>query len=158
NLALPYVFDCMIVESLEGAYGVRATSYAGSRAHYHSSACGKAILAFMSLEVREAIYAARPLVAMTPNTITDRAALERELADIRERGFSTDIEENELGAHCAAAPIRDHSGDIIGAISISGLASRIPTSQLKDAAALILAEAGKLTGLLGGRPKGKTKA
>src|SRR5215470_13176149 len=45
NLAVPYVFDAMIVESLEGAHGVRATSYAGSRASYHSTACGKAIVA-----------------------------------------------------------------------------------------------------------------
>jgi len=159
NLALPFVFDCMIVESLEGSYGVRATSYAGSRAHYHSSACGKAILAFMPAEVRETLYSVRPFISMTPNTITDKAVLERELGDVRKRGFATDIEENELGAHCAAAPIRDRGGDVIGAISISGLASRFPKSQLKDVASLIITEAEKLSGLLGGRgPSSPVKA
>jgi IclR family acetate operon transcriptional repressor len=153
NLALPFVFDCMIVESLEGSYGVRATSYAGSRAHYHSSACGKAILAFMPLEVREALYATRPLVAMTPNTIVDKAVLERDLSDVRKCGFSTDIEENELGAHCAAAPVRDQAGDVIGAISISGLASRFPKSQLSDIASLILSEGETLSRLLGQKAK-----
>jgi DNA-binding IclR family transcriptional regulator len=140
NLAVPYVFDAMIVESLEGAYGLRSTAYAGSRAPYPSTACGKAMIAFLDPDARQAIYRARPLVAATPNTITRVDALEAQLAVIAARGYSLDIEENEIGAHCVAAPIFDGLGDVAGAISISGLASRLPLPALAELAKAIIAE------------------
>ena len=140
NLAVPFVFDAMIVESLEGAYGLRSTAYAGSRAPYPSTACGKAMLAFLDPAVRQAIYRARPLAATTPNTITRVDALEAQLAIIAARGYALDIEENEVGAHCVAAPIFDGLGDVAGAISISGLASRLPIPTLVELARAIAAE------------------
>ena len=151
NLAIPYVFDAMIVESMEGSYGVRATSYAGSRAPYHSTACGRAILAFLDEPVRQAIYEARPLQAVTRNTITRVKVLETQLASIRRDGYALDIEENEIGAHCVAVPIRDGLDDIVGAISISGLAGRLPNSKLIDLASALFEEASAILLLLGHR-------
>jgi len=153
NLAVPYVFDAMIVESLEGAHGVRATSYAGSRASYHSTACGKAIVALLDSNVRDVIFAARPLTPVTPNTITRRDLLEAQLAEVRQRGFSLDMEENELGAHCVAAPIRDGLGDVAGAISISGLAARVPEASLIELAQAIMKETRLISKALGADAK-----
>lgn len=149
NLAVPFIFDAMIVESLEGAYGVRATSYAGSRCAYHSTACGKALLAFQPAAVREEIYRHRPLEPVTPNTITRKAVLEAQLDEVRRRGYAIDIEENELGAHCVAAPIHDGAGEVIGAISVSGLTSRLPQPALAELAAAIKREAATISGLSG---------
>jgi DNA-binding IclR family transcriptional regulator len=153
NLAVPHVFDAMIVESLEGAYGVRATSYAGSRAAYHSTACGKAILAFLEAPVREAIYEARGLPAVTDNTLTDRVKLEDELASIRIHGYAIDNEENEIEANCVAAPIWDGLGEVAGSISVSGLASRMNRVKLVELAALISREASAISRLLGDRAR-----
>jgi IclR family acetate operon transcriptional repressor len=153
NLAVPFVFDAMIVESLEGAHGVRATSYAGSRAAYHSTACGKAILAFMEPAVRGSLYKARPLAAITHNTITEERALEAQLALIRERGFAVDMEENELGANCVAAPIHDGL-DIAGSISISGLAIRLPKRRLSELGSAIIEETKRISAMLGAADPG----
>lgn len=153
NLAVPFVFDAMIVESLEGAYGLRSTAYAGSRAAYPSTACGKAMIAFLDPAVRQAIYHARPLVATTPNTITRIDALEAQLAVIAARGYALDIEENEVGAHCVAAPIFDGLGDVAGAISISGLASRLPMTTLVELARAIAAENALIGAALGAAAK-----
>lgn len=150
NLAVPYVFDAMIVESLEGTHGVRATSYAGSREPYHATACGKAMLAFMEPEVRSAIFQARPLDRITPSTITRREALEAQLELVRARGFATDMEEIELNAHCVAAPIWDGLGGVTGAISISGLASRLPLPVLGELAQAIIRETRAISKAMGG--------
>ena len=153
NLAVPHVFDAMIIESLEGAYGVRATSYAGSRAAYHSTACGKAILAFLEEPVRQAIYDARGLPAVTANTVTRKDLLEEQLAMIRSEGYSIDSEENENGANCVGAPIRDGLGEVGGSISISGLASRMSRAKLVDLAAMIIQEASAISASLGGQSR-----
>lgn len=150
NLAVPYVFDAMIVESLEGTHGVRTTSYAGSREPYHATACGKAMLAFMEPEVRSAIFQARPLDRITPSTITRREALEAQLELVRARGFATDMEEIELNAHCVAAPICDGLGGVTGAISISGLASRLPLPVLGELAQAIIRETRAISKAMGG--------
>ena len=151
NLAVPRVFDAMIVESLEGAHGVRATSYAGSRAAYHSTACGKAILAFLEAPTRQAIYDTRGLPAVTANTVTRQDQLEEQLAMIRSFGYSVDKEENEIGANCVAAPIHDGLGEVAGSISISGLASRLDQAKLADLAAIIVHETSAISNLLGER-------
>ena len=60
NLALPCPTDVVIVESLEGGQGLRVSSYAGTRATYHSTACGRALIAHMPPAVRRKILDARP--------------------------------------------------------------------------------------------------
>jgi len=150
NLAVPYVVDAMLVESLEGTHGVRTTSYAGSRQPYHATACGKAMLAFLEPEVRDSILQARPLERITPNTITRREALEAQLVLVKARGYATDLEENELNAHCVAAPIWDGLGNVAGAISVSGLASRLPQPVLAELARAIMRETRAISTALGG--------
>lgn len=140
NLAVPYLLDAMIVESMEGEYGVRVTSYAGTRSPYHSSACGKAILANLQLQVRQAIYEARPLEARTLHTITEVAELEEQLAEIRKRGYALDIQENEIGAQCVAAPVFDGAAQVVGAISVAGPSPRFTPEIMHDFAQQIMVE------------------
>lgn len=152
NLAVPYLLDALMVESLEGAYGVRATAYAGTRAAYHSTACGKALLAAFDSGTRRAIYAARALTPATPRTITDIAVLERQIAEIQRTGYALDLEENEIGAHCVAAAILDGFAQPAGAISVSGPAQRLPRRTLAEIARLLVAETRLISRTLCGAP------
>ena len=61
------------------------------------------------------------MVKRTENTITDPMKLLDELQLTRERGYAIDNGEHEEGIKCFAAPIKGYSGDIVGAISITGL-------------------------------------
>jgi IclR family acetate operon transcriptional repressor len=140
NLAVPDVFEAMIIDSFEGSFTVRVTSYAGTPAAYHSTSCGKAMLAFFEKERRDLIYAARPLQAFTPTTITSVTELERQLAEARRTGFAIDLEENEPSAHCVAVPIFDGRGMAIGSISVAGPASRLKRQDLPATAELIKQE------------------
>jgi IclR family transcriptional regulator, acetate operon repressor len=70
----------------------------------HARASGKLLLAYAPPATRDAYLETHPLVRSTPNTITSRKALERELEEIRQRGYSQDDEEFALGLCCLAVP------------------------------------------------------
>lgn len=149
NLAVPYLFEALIIDSIQGTHSIRATAYAGTRCSYHSTAIGKVILVHFSKPVREAIYEARPLVAHTPHTITVMEKLERQLDQIRMRGFALDNEETELGAACVAASITDGLGQVSAAISISGPVNRLTAKQLNIIAEDLIIETDKISKALG---------
>jgi DNA-binding IclR family transcriptional regulator len=125
NLALPNMSAAIIIDSFEGRHALRSTSYAGAPSPYHSSACGKAILAHFPPAMRKAICDSYPLVSHTPQTITDVAVLERQLERVRRQGHASETEENEAGQACIAAPIFDGFGEVAAAISVAGPLGRI---------------------------------
>jgi DNA-binding IclR family transcriptional regulator len=85
---------------------------------------GKVLLAFLPQPLRETTIDSLTLEKRTPNTITTIAALAADLEQVRNRGYALDNEEFNLGVRCIGAPIRNAAGDVIAAISISGLAAR----------------------------------
>jgi DNA-binding IclR family transcriptional regulator len=79
---------------------------------------------------------------MTPNTITSAKRLLKELRAVRARGYALDEEEHELGVRCVAAPVRNHEGKVVAAISVAGPTDRMPrTLAGSDVAAKVVAAA-----------------
>ncbi len=102
----------------------------GHRGGLTSGGSGKAILAYMTPEERERALAAEPLAALTSQTITDRSALDAELARIRGRGYSIDNQEVVMGVYCVSVPLLDHLARPMGAISISGPSVKAPGTEV----------------------------
>lgn len=138
NLALPCPTDALIVESLEGSRSLRVSSYSGTRASYHSTACGRALLAWQDPAFRQAIFAIGPLRAVTQQTVTDTATLEAQLAEGRERGWFTECEENEAGSACVAVPVFGPDGSVLAAVSIAGPVTRFDGDIERRHAALLM--------------------
>ena len=90
----------------------------------HAMALGKAILAYFDDEQLARYLADRELPAFTPNTLTDPAALNKHLLQIREQGYALDLEEYLPDVHCLGAPIFDATGQITASIAISLPATR----------------------------------
>lgn len=84
----------------------------------HASALGKVLLAFDPTAVRALEGEALPW--FTHRTVVQRSILVKELAAIRERGWSCEREEHALGEASIAAPIRDNGGFVVGAVGIIG--------------------------------------
>jgi IclR family acetate operon transcriptional repressor len=97
----------------------------GRRAVAHCTSLGKVLLAYSPMDVVHATieeYGWRPY---TPHSIHDFERLAVTLAEVRERGYALDQEERRLGLCCVGAPIRDHTGTVIAALSISSKAERL---------------------------------
>ncbi len=139
NLALPCPLDALIAESLEGSHNLRVSSYSGTRASYHSTACGRALLAHQPEHFRRFIYQAVPLRKLTPSTITDPEQLEAVLERCRAEGWTTEFEENEPGSACIAAPILGSGGDVVASVSIAGPAARFDEPAVARLSRLLVA-------------------
>ncbi|MFQ5611670.1 MAG: IclR family transcriptional regulator [Anaerolineae bacterium] len=90
----------------------------------HAMALGKAILAYMDQEQTRRYLTKRELPAFTSNTLTELAALNRHLQEVRQRGYALDLEEYLPDVHCIGAPIFDAQGQITASIAISLPATR----------------------------------
>lgn len=93
----------------------------GSRTSLHATALGKCIMAYDE-DVRERIKN-KSLIKKTRFTITDHDSLMDELVKVRDRGYAVDDREQNEMLLCIGAPVFDHSGAIIAALSISGVYS-----------------------------------
>jgi len=128
---------------------VRVVSRVGSRLPAYCTAAGKAQLAFMSEEELEEVLPTE-LKAHTATTLADRNKLKSQLAEIAKQGYAIDDEELDIGVRCVAAPIRDYTRRIIGALSLSGPAMRFPTERIeKELIPLVMNSAEELSTRLG---------
>jgi IclR family transcriptional regulator, KDG regulon repressor len=71
------------------------------------------------------------------------------LAEVRQRGYAIDDEENYPGIRCVAAPIRNHRGTVLGSMSISGTTQRITSENISVFADICLAGTGRISSQLG---------
>jgi len=122
----------------------------GRMAAAHSTALGKVLLAFRPFgEVVAMLEKAGGLIRRTPKTITTWEALEAELARVRELGYAFDDEEAASGGLCVAAPARDRTGEVVAAISASGMSWEIDRAKLDELAAKVVRQAETLSYKLG---------
>jgi DNA-binding IclR family transcriptional regulator len=97
----------------------------GITAPMHCTALGKAMAAFRPEdEIRHWIHT-HSLKPVTDATIDEEEAFLQELREIRSRGYAVDNGEFEVSVRCVAAPIRDRTGRVIAAVSISGPGTRM---------------------------------
>jgi IclR family transcriptional regulator, acetate operon repressor len=147
NLAVPSGNGVETVAQVDSAYILGTTKWVGRQLVLHASALGKVLLAAGAAPIAET------LDAVTPRTITDRVALERELALVRERGYATSIEELEPGLLAVAAGVRERSGAVIAALAISAPSIRLHEDNLDRLGSLLVVEAEALSARLGYRQR-----
>lgn len=143
--------EAVYVQKLEGLRPYQMASRVGMSMRLHSTSIGKAILARLRDDEVAAITARTGLERRTEHTITDMDALLRHLAEVRRRGYSVDDEENEGGIRCVGAPVVDHTGAVMGGISVSGLSFEI-TPDDEALAAEVVAAAHDVSLALGAPP------
>lgn len=127
----------LCIDKLDASRSMRMASFVGFLDPLHCSGVGKALLAFQEAPVRQQLLGRMQLEPHTPHTITSTAVLAEQIDVIRKRGYAIDDEEIEEGLRCVAAPIRDHSGGVIAAVSISGPTTRVTEASLKDLATAV---------------------
>jgi len=131
----------LILAAIESPYQLHTRGDEGKRAPLHCTGLGKAILAVLSEAELRRIIARTGLPKFTPRTITRLESLERELRQIRARGYATDLEENEAGVLCVAAPVTDRRRGLLASISLSAPTARLDASRLPALGAQVTAAA-----------------
>lgn len=119
NVAVPDGAGLVYLCHFEGPLAPKAHTMVGMSQPMHGSALGKCLMLDMTEDQRIALLGPT-LPSYTANTIASHQQLTSELRESARLGRCTEIEELALGRLCVAAPIRDSSGTIVAAISVSG--------------------------------------
>jgi len=136
--------------------GIESVPYA--RHPLYCTALGKALLADLPPQRVKALLGPSPFERLTANTITDAGRWQAELAKMAALGYAIDDEERRPGVLCIAAPVRDHDGKVVAAISVSGPAFRMRRTGLGALAQAVM-EAARTTGeKLGAPPPAPSRA
>ena len=148
NMAVMDDGMALYVAKVECSFSIRIGSMVGIRQPCHCTGLGKVLLAYhadgTALVVRE-----QELPRKTRRTITDAGRLRQELAVVTERGYALDDEEFEDGLRCIAAPVTDHTGAMIAAVSVSGPTARITDDVLDEYTGRVVSVARDISSALG---------
>jgi DNA-binding IclR family transcriptional regulator len=119
-LVVPERGDLLYVDkALSDARDVRTDPRVSARRPLHCTSLGKALLAALDDESVLRVVDVMGLERVTEFSIADRDELLADLARTRERGYAVDQQEALVGVWCVGAPVRDHTGRSIAAISLS---------------------------------------
>jgi len=141
-VARPTAIDALA--QVDGRHLLSATNWIGRELGLHCTAAGKVFLAFGVAQLPDG-----ELPALTPQTITDRRRLERELEAVRDLGYATIVDELEVGLSAVAAPVRDRGGSVIAALTASGPSLRLAPQRLRLLGRVTLEQAHALSMRLG---------
>lgn len=140
-----------IAYSYATAHGTQVRMEDAEQLMLHATSSGLAVLAFSPRDFVDQILS-RPMMARTPDTITDPATLRRQFAPIRQQGFAVSIGGFETDVHSHAVPVFDAQSACIGAVAIAAPVTRMDNDLQRLIQRELLDQTTQLTRLLGGFP------
>ncbi len=149
NIAVLQGHDVVYVNHLPSLEAITVGPLLGLRRSVYASAVGKAIIAFLPEDEREALIRSLQLKALSPKTITRLDHLRQNLAQVVQLGYAIDDEETFIGVRCVAAPIRDHTNQVIAAMGLSGPTARIDEARIPALGQLVYNLASEFSASLG---------
>jgi DNA-binding IclR family transcriptional regulator len=141
--------EVVYIEKREADRPIRMYSAVGKRAPAHCTGLGKVLLAHLPEEELRQIVEKKGLRRYTGNTIVTWDALVDHLATVRARGYALDNGEHEEMIHCVAAPVRDHRGQVVAAISLTGAINHMSLEYAERLSGLVLRRAEEVSRRIG---------
>lgn len=126
------------IDKVEPNTTIRMHSRIGTRRSLYCTAVGKAILATINDDELKTIWEKSEIESLTEHTITDFEKMKEELNLIRQRGYSIDNEENEIGVRCIGISLLDYTKKACGAISVSGPVGRMTDEIIENIAQILI--------------------
>lgn len=123
----------------------------GLRVDVHCTAEGKILLAYLPEEEIKRMLSKSPLIQHTVNTMTDLNNLLAHLEKVRNQGYAINAEELAEGLRSVAAPVFDHTGRTVAALSISGPTSRLTLERIARLVTVLKEASGSVSARLGYR-------
>jgi len=142
--------DAVIIHQSISRASALGVDWMGRHTPLHATAAGKIFLAYMPEDQLLSILG-RPLERYTEKTIIDPASLKDHTSKIPDEGYGYTVEELEPGLNAVGAPIRGAEGTVVGTVSVSGPAFRLPPDALPDTGELSRRTAAEISRCLGFR-------
>ena len=152
NLVVLDDLMAVYIETVPSPHVVRMFTMIGNRVPLHATGAGKALLAWLPPDRRDALIDRTELRAHTARTIVERTALRRALEEIRERGYAVDDEEYDEGVRCVAVAVGP-VGSPLAAISVSAPSSRMTRQRCGELAPLLRRAATELADAVRDQPR-----
>ncbi|HTO67335.1 MAG TPA: IclR family transcriptional regulator [Bradyrhizobium sp.] len=146
----------VVIARTSGPGAFQLTERVGVVRPVHCTALGKIILAALRPDQLKRMLERIELKPSTDNSITDAAALLKEIEEIRRTGIAFDDGEFNAEVRCIAVPVMDFTGQIIGALGISGPVWRLSNQALQGHARLVRTAANRLSTELGAQNLAKS--
>ncbi|GAA4624691.1 IclR family transcriptional regulator [Actinoallomurus vinaceus] len=145
--------DVVYIAKVDSTHPVRMVSAVGRRLPAHCTGVGKMLLSGLPPERLDAICPLDgELAGMTARSITSPVRLRAHLEEIRRDGLSYDECESNDAVFCVAAPVYDHTGDMVAGMSISVPSIRWDDRRREEWSGLVRHGAATLSQRLGHRP------
>lgn len=151
NLGVAVDGRMIFLAQVESREIMRAITRVGGNTPMVNSGMGKALLSTYSAADVSAIVSTYGMHKLTPKSLTRAGDLKEHLALARKQGYAVDDEEFQQGLRCIAAPVFNHQGEALCAISVSGLVQRLNEDRVPVVGQLVAETARALTQALGGR-------
>ncbi|MBQ0070793.1 MAG: IclR family transcriptional regulator, partial [Spirochaetales bacterium] len=133
----------------ESKHNLRMFSRVGKAIPLYCTAIGKVFLSSMTEEELEAYFSSCTMVPLTVNSIRTREEMMKELELVRKQGYAVDNEENEMNIFCIGVPVRNYTGSVIAAISVSWPLFRLDKARVPELAEEVKKKAEELSRVLG---------
>jgi DNA-binding IclR family transcriptional regulator len=130
NIAVLSDRSALYLDQVAGQSALQSHNWVGQHIPLHATSNGKVLLSGLSGD--EVDNRLPRLPSYTPETVTTKARLRRELAEVREQGYAVAVDELEVGLTAIAAPIRNAHGDVIASLSVSGPTFRLGEPRVKE--------------------------
>ena len=140
-----------VIARTSGPGAFQLTDRVGVVRPAHCTALGKIILAALRPDQLQRFLERVELKPSTEKSITDIAVLRREIEEIRRSGIAFDDGEFNLEVRCVAVPVRDFTGQIVGALGISGPVWRLSIQALQSRAKMLQGAADRLSADFGAK-------
>jgi DNA-binding IclR family transcriptional regulator len=141
----------VVIARTSGPGAFQLTDRVGVVRPAHCTALGKIILASLRPDQLKRFLERADLKPSTSKSITDVPVLLREIAEIKRSGIAFDDGEFNPEVRCVAVPVTDFTGQIIGALGISGPIWRLSNQALHSSAQIVQAAANRLSAEFGAK-------
>ena len=144
--------EVVTVVVVDGTFAVRLHARVGRRTDAHATAAGRVLLAGLEDSTLDMLYPDGELELLgdsADGTSGSPVKLGEQLAAVRRQGYAYDEDEPEPGLRCVAAPIADHSGRVVAALTIAGAASRVSMAHIDDYLEKVTESARRISAALG---------
>ncbi len=120
------------IAQIDAKYLLSSRNWIGQKVPYHASAAGKVLLAFQNIDISKI-----KLDKLTNSTIVTKSDLENEISKVRNNNYAVIIDELEMGLVAISVPVKNETGEVIAALSVSGPSARLNQQKIKEIISLL---------------------